>query len=139
MNKIPCDRNKMTVCGPKAVEANTMNTPNRNSVVNRPSFMITDILSSASSDKLTMPPLTTNYLEHLKRFSAMEHEYRMQMPTAHHLNGQRKEFSDSDDDDFDDAEARSSDGSNREYFCSSLVFIVNFVADSQCDSSIRLK
>lgn len=116
MNKIPSERHKMTVCGPKAVEANTMNTPNRNSVVNRPSFMITDILSGASSDKLAMPPLATNYLEHLKRFSAIEHEYRMQMPAAHHLDGQRKEFSDSDDDDFDDGEARSSDGSNREYF-----------------------
>lgn len=108
------NQNKMTVCGPKAVEANTMNTSNRSSVANRPSFMITDILSSASSDKLPMQPLATNYLEHLKRFSAMEHEYRMQMPSAE----QRKEFCDSDDDDFhgsDDGEARSSDGSNRKY------------------------
>lgn len=105
----------MTVCGPKAVESNTMNTSSRNTVASRPSFMITDILSSASADKLPMQPLATNYLEHLKRFSAMEHEYRMQMPTAE----QRKEFCDSDDDDFhgsDDGEARSSDGSNRKCF-----------------------
>lgn len=107
----------MTVCGPKEIEATTMNTPTRNSAVNRPSFMITDILSNAANEKIPLPPLAThNYLEHLKRFSAMEHEYRMQMPTG---DPQRaKEFCDSDDEDFhgSDDGAPSSDGSNREYF-----------------------
>lgn len=101
----------MTVCG-KSNENNNMNAEqSRNLVANRPSFMITDILSKAAVDKAPIAQ-NTEYLHHLERFSAMNHGFMMALP-----QNQRKEtFCDSDDDDFhgsDDADGQSTDGSNR--------------------------
>lgn len=114
----------MTVCG-KSAETQSMNSQNRNLVANRPSFMITDILSTPSNDKIPCNPAQTEYLEHLKRFSAMsdnrfalDHGFRMMMPPQLDAKQQKDSFCDSDDDDFhgsDDADVRSSDGSNSEY------------------------
>lgn len=105
----------MTVCG-KSNENSNMNAQSRNLVANRPSFMITDILSKAAVEK-TPSAQNSEYLQHLERFSAMNHGFGMmipgQMPTT-----QRKDTFDSDDDDFhgsDDADGQSTDGSNRKW------------------------
>lgn len=92
-----------------------MNAQSRNLVANRPSFMITDILSKAAVEKAPTAQ-TTEYLQHLERFSAMNH-FGMMIPQPNQVP-QRKDFCESDDDDFhgsDDADGQSTDGSNRKF------------------------
>lgn len=111
----------MTVCGKSNENNSNMNAQSRNLVANRPSFMITDILSKAAVEKAPTTAQNTEYLQHLERFSAMNHHaFGMmmpgQMPTA-----ERKDtsFCDSDDDDFhgsDDVDGQSTDGSNRKFW-----------------------
>lgn len=147
----------MTVCG-KATETTNMNSPNRNlNSVNRPSFMITDILSKSSVDKA----LTTShseYLQHLERFSAMNgnrfglnHGFGMPLPLPVNMDAadRKNNYCESDDDDFhgsDDVDGHSSDdGSNSEYqinsFLSIFVFFFIFFGNGFfcCENSLVLK
>lgn len=104
----------MTVCG-KSNENSNMNVQSRNLVSNRPSFMITDILSKAVDDK-TSTAASAEYLQHLERFSAMNHGFGMMIPPQMQGSQRKDTFCDSDDDDFhgsDDADGQSTDGSNR--------------------------
>lgn len=110
----------MTVCG-KSNENTKMNVQSRNLVSNRPSFMITDILSKASDDKTPNPAHSAQYLQHLERFSAMNHGFGMMIPPMMPMQEppRNQTFCDSDDDDFhgsDDADGQSTDGSNRKCF-----------------------
>lgn len=121
----------MTVCG-KSKENSNMNVQSRNLVANRPSFMITDILSKAVNDKAPTAP-SAEYLQHLERFSAMNH-FGMMIPPPNQIP-QRKDFCDSDDDDFhgsDDADDQSTDGSNRKFYFYFFIFHLNSVLSSKC-------
>lgn len=107
----------MTVCG-KSNESSNMNAQSRNLVANRPSFMITDILSKAAVERTPMAQ-SSEYLQHLERFSAMNHGFGMMMPEKIQTTERKNTFCDSDDDDFhgsDDADGQSDDGSNREFY-----------------------
>lgn len=110
----------MTVCG-KSNENTKMNVQSRNLVSNRPSFMITDILSKTNDDKAPSAH-SAQYLQHLERFSAMNHGFGMMIPSMMPMQEQTRNqtFCDSDDDDdfhaSDDADGQSTDGSNRKYF-----------------------
>lgn len=115
--------NTMTVCG-KSNENTKMNVQSRNLVSNRPSFMITDILSKTSDDKAPVASHSAQYLQHLERFSAMNHGFGMMIPSMMPMQEQsqrNQKFCDSDDDDgddddfhgSDDADGHSTDGSHR--------------------------
>lgn len=106
----------MTVCG-KSNENNNMNLQSRSLVGNRPSFMITDILSKAAVEK-SPAAHTSEYLQHLERFSAMNAGFGMMIPPQMQESQRKNAFCDSDDDDFhgsDDADGQSTDGSNRKF------------------------
>lgn len=101
----------MTVCGKSNENGSPNAVQSRHLVANRPSFMITDILSKAAVDKVSTSQ-SSEYLQHLERFSAMNHGFGMMIPPQ---NQTKNAFCDSDDDDLgsDDADAQSTDGSNR--------------------------
>lgn len=107
---------RMTVCG-KSNEKNNMNAQSRNLVSNRPSFMITDILSKAADEKAPLSQ-SSEYLQHLERFSAMNHGFGMMIPPQMQGSQRKDTFCDSDDDDFhgsDDADGQSTDGKFQKY------------------------
>lgn len=107
----------MTVCG-KSNENSNMNAQSRNLVANRPSFMITDILSKAAAVEKAPQTQQSEYLQHLERFSALNHGFGMMMPGKMPTAERKDTFCDSDDDDFhgsDDADGHSTDGSNRKF------------------------
>lgn len=119
----------MTVCG-KSNETTKMSSSNGNlNSVNRPSFMITDILSkSAAAAGKEMSAPSTEYLQHLQRFSAMNgNRFGFGMPLPGNLDvSQQKNnnFCESDDES-DDVDGQSSDdGSNSKYF---HLFFIQFV------------
>lgn len=115
----------MTVCG-KSNENTKMNVSSRNLVSNRPSFMITDILSKASDEKAPTAAQSAQYLQHLERFSAMNHGFGMMIPPMMPMQKPtgNQAFCDSDDDDdfhgSDDADGQSTDGSNRKFHLNSF-------------------
>lgn len=127
----------MTVCG-KSNETTNMSSPNGNlNSVNRPSFMITDILSksaAAAGKELNAP--STEYLQHLQRFSAMNgNRFGFGMPLPGNLDvSQQKNnnFCESDDES-DDVDGQSSDdGSNSKYFRLLFVSLCLFHLFSLC-------
>lgn len=107
----------MTICH-KFDEAITMKSQNQSFIANRPSFMITDILSKAAVDKPVNMQEHSEHLKHLERFSAfsdgrlaLHHGFGMMT----HPSQGKPTFYDSEDDfhGSDDVDGGSSDGEQR--------------------------
>lgn len=107
-------KKNMTICH-KFDEAITMKSQNQSFIANRPSFMITDILSKAAVDKPVNMQEHSEHLKHLERFSAfsdgrlaLHHGFGMMT----HPSQGKPTFYDSEDDfhGSDDVDGGSSDG-----------------------------